>query len=272
MEGYVRIGPHARAALYGALFMDAITFLFGLDYGDTLLAMVAMGSAMLGLVSLAILHVSGTEREQQGAGGRLEPIIRWIAYSLGAFALLDAFVPRFFSLQFLGLPLASSLTASSIPASDYISIGLIFTMSEAVVEGLLYQVAIVNASLKFLRAGSVLVALFAAGISGFLFGVSHIPAYGLDGPVLTILGLAGVVLATGAIRTGEAITPVVPHVINNFFAWFNAALIVAGGTAMAFLPATAPQALLFVSALASVPLGFLFVLRLPRIGPGTGVK
>lgn len=265
----IRVGPLAEWLINGAYFLGIITFLAGLDFHNVELMGVAFGSVMIGMIGQRVAQNVGAAKDDgRRPSTYLPSVLKWVGYDLAAFAFADAFVPHFFdSMQFLGFPVASDLAASGIAVSSVLSIGLVFTNTEAVMEELGFRVGLANGLLKALRLTSVPGLIFVALLDGVLFGAAHVFAYGPNLPVLVILGSAGTVFTVGAFRTMEALTSIMAHMINNTVAWLNAALILTGGNLALFVPAGPAQALLMGVSFAFGPMVVFALKRSNRI-PG----
>ncbi|GEM_PF-2736368 len=223
----IEVGNPARVATYIGYLLLVIIFLFGLDYGNADLALIGIGSAFIGFVGQKLTDMSKTLKDDTRSASVIFPeVFKWVAISMAVFVFLDAFVPHFFSITFVGIPVNSVF--STLGPSSFFSIGLIFTEAESVMEELLCRGGVTNLVMKYTR-----VPIFAFFASGFFFGVIHIPAYGLDMPILIILGSAGVVFAVADYWTQDIITSMIAHALNNFAAWFaTASAIGVGGWAI----------------------------------------
>jgi hypothetical protein len=129
----IGVGNPARILTYIAYCVLVVIFLFGIDYGNVGLSLIGLCSISIGVIGQKFTDMSKTLKDDTRSAGVVFPdVFRWVAISLGAFAVLDAFVPHFFSVSIVGIPLTSAFT--SLGPSTFFSIGLIFTEGEAVME------------------------------------------------------------------------------------------------------------------------------------------
>ncbi len=249
----IEVGNAARIFTYVAYCLLVIIFLFGVDYGNVEISLIGLCSLSIGIVGQKFTDMSKTLKDDTRRASVVVPeVMKWVAISLGAFAFLDAFVPHFFSVSLVGIPLTSAFQALGV--STFFSIGLIFTEAEAVMEELLCRGGITNLVMKYTREP-----LFAFFASGFFFGIIHVPAFGLNMPILLILGSAGVVFAVADYWTQDIITSMVAHCLNNFAAWFAtaSALGVSGYAILSFSPLN----LAFLGLSIAIPAGGILAVK-----------
>jgi membrane protease YdiL (CAAX protease family) len=244
-QPFIPIDQGARALIIIAYFALVIAALFGVAYGNFVLVIICLLSGFLGFVGLKYGDLEQTTSlDKTPISRKLDSVLKWVAIDMGAIAFADAFVPHFFSVQFLGfvIPLGSGI---SIDPSQFLTVGLVFTEAESVMEELLFRLGVVNIALRLRKVGQIVAAL----VSGFVFMLAHIPAYGLNLPVLIILGSMGAIFAISAMRTMAILTPMLVHMLNNAIAWFYQASIIGAAGALSILPRTPGDALLLGGAL-----------------------
>lgn len=217
------------------------------------LALIGIGSAFIGFVGQKLTDMSKTLKDDTRSANAIFPeVFKWVAISMAVFVFLDAFVPHFFSITFVGVPVNSVF--SSLGPSSLFSIGLIFTEAEPVMEELLCRGGVTNLVMKYTR-----VPIFAFFASGFFFAIIHVPAYGLDMPVLIILGSAGVVFAVADYWTQDIITSMIAHALNNFAAWLATASAI-GVSGFAIL-SPSPLNVCAVCLAVAIPVGGILAVR-----------
>ncbi len=213
---FVEFGGLVLGATVLAFFFAVVIFLFGIDYLNVYLALAGLGSGFIGLFGLGMLFISGTLKPDMRSFSQLvPPSFFYTGLSLIIFVFVDAFVPRYFSVQFLGFPLYSVLNGLSI--GQLVQVGLVFTVGEAVMEELL-RMGVANIVIKYV---DVSLSWLAAPVAvGALFFIIHIPAYGYDLPILLSLAIGpGAIITVFDIRSRDGLTGILSHAINNGSAW-----------------------------------------------------
>lgn len=213
---YIEFGVLVLGASILAFFFAIVVFLFGIDYLNAYLALAGMGSALIGAIGVIFLFLSGTLTFDPRSFSKLAPpSIFYTGLSLIIFSFVDAFIPRYFSVQLFGFPLASLLDGLTL--SQVVQVGFVFTIGEAIMEELL-RMGVANVIIRFVDPK---ISWFVAPAGLFLlFFVIHIPAYHFDVPILFSLGIGpGAIITIFDMRTMDGLTGVLSHAINNGAAW-----------------------------------------------------
>jgi Type II CAAX prenyl endopeptidase Rce1-like len=270
----IPLGTPAKFFIVMSFLVLAGLFFFGLDYGDVMFSLVAIGAVMIGVIGWTISDIDKTQRDDHRSAGRYAgQTLKWVGIMLGAFAMLDAFVPKFFTLQFFGYPLAATLSAATISPVDFLSVGLVFTNAEAVMEELLWGLGLVNAVPKYSMLKGMPAAFFAAVIAGASFGGLHIPAYGFEWAVIAILGLARFIFTIGDYQVQDVLPSMISHAANNTLAWFATASVLVGWNFALLAPASPLQLVMLAGAVASAPLQvYLGYRAFGRVAAGRGPR
>jgi membrane protease YdiL (CAAX protease family) len=253
MRDVVSISPTARMLIYTSFILLILTAVFALDYLNLYVGFAALGVGFIGIVGLVMGRRGGQTTDQLGSR-HTDNVLKWFTISIAALVFLDAFVPDFFKVQFLGYVLPFNTVVNP---SAFVNLGLTFTIASAVLEEALYRFGLINYVAKFTNSAGA--AIFA---SATIFALSHVPAYGFNLPVLVILGGGGAIFSVAAIQSGDVLTTILAHSLNNFASWLvQGSLIVLTPSLISALSPT--QQFMFIAQFVSFPalLAFIYTRR-----------